>query len=104
MNKGLAWIVIILLALLLAIQGYELYGDLQAAQQRKAIALAAMDLAAEQRTIILSVMDEYQKAAYSDDVDRIAEQQLIATEHQLVLLQILAIQNGSITELLAGIE
>jgi len=100
MNKGLARVGIVLLMLLLAVQGYRLYDDIQAAQQRKVLAEGAMDLMAKQRVLINSVMDEYHSAAYGDAVDRIAEQQLIATEYQLQMLQVLALQNGEIIGLL----
>ena len=104
MNKGFAWTIIVLLVLLLAIQGYQLYSDIRVAQQRKVLAEGVMDLTAAQRTIILDVMDLYHDAAYGEQVERIAEQQLIATEFQLQMLQVLAIQNSQIVDLLAGIE
>jgi len=104
MNKRLAWAGIVLLVLLLAIQGYQLYMDMRAQAQRAELATGVMLLIGQQRGLISGVMDQYHDAAYADHVDRIAEQQLIATEFQLQMLQVLAIQNGQIMELLAGVE
>jgi len=100
MNKGFAWTIVVLLALLLAVQGYQFYGDILAAQQRKALAEEAMDLMASQRDLIAGVMGDYRSDAYGDKVERIAEQQLIATEYQLQMLQVLALQNGEMLGLL----
>ena len=63
MNKGFARTIIVLLVLLLAVQGYQLYVDIQA-----------------------------------------AEQQLIANEYQLEMLQVLALQHGKLMQLLIGTE
>jgi len=100
MNKRLALVGVVLLVLLVAAQGYQLYDDIQIARQRQALAEGAMDLMAKQRILINGVMDEYHGDAYGDKVDRIAEQQLIATEYQLQMLQVLALQNGEIIGLL----
>jgi hypothetical protein len=63
----------------------------------------AQDLVTRQQAVISGLVDEYQKAAYqTPGVDRIAEQQLIAAESTLGALQILAIQNSQIIELLAN--
>src|SRR3990172_4330687 len=63
----------------------------------------AQALVDRQRNIILDLVTDYESAAYADPgIDRIAEQQLLAAEHQLVALQILAIQNGQIIELLSA--
>lgn len=62
-----------------------------------------LELTEQQREFISGVLDEYKDAAYdNDDIDRIAEQQLIASEYQLLLLQTIAIQNTQILELLGA--
>jgi hypothetical protein len=49
------------------------------------------------------MMSDYQGDVYDNpSIDRIAEQQLIAEEYQLAALQIFAIQNGQLIELLAA--
>jgi hypothetical protein len=53
-----------------------------------------------QDTLILGLMNSYEGAAYGSSVDRIAEQQLIAAETQIMALQALALQNRQIAELL----
>jgi hypothetical protein len=48
-------------------------------------------------------MTSYQKAAYeSNSVSTIMQQELVATEHALIGIQVLAIQNSQIIELLAA--
>ena len=44
----------------------------------------------------------YEEVAYGPDVNRIAEQQLLATEPQLLALQIIGMQNGKIASLIAS--
>ncbi|MDD5368133.1 MAG: hypothetical protein PHQ40_03530 [Anaerolineaceae bacterium] len=64
---------------------------------------AAQALADTQQTTILGLMDDYNKAAYkSSSVDRISEQQLIAAEYNLEALQVLAIQNSQVIQLLSN--
>ncbi|MCX6101627.1 MAG: hypothetical protein NTV92_09505 [Candidatus Bipolaricaulota bacterium] len=47
-------------------------------------------------------MDTYEKTAYrSAEIDRISEQQLVAAESTLAALQIIALQNSQIIQLLA---
>jgi type II secretory pathway pseudopilin PulG len=68
-------------------------------QERVEAARLVLD---SQREIIFGLLSEYEDAAYNNPrLDRIAEQQLIAAEYQLTVLQILAIQNSQIIELLA---
>ena len=78
MDKRLASMGMVLLVLLVAAQGYQIYSSIQAAQQNKALALLMMDL--------------------------MAEQQRVAAEYQLQILEIVAVQNAQIMELLVGIE
>lgn len=56
-------------------------------------------LARDQHTIT-GAFDNYHADAYNAGIDRIAEQQLIAAEYQLLLLQIIARQNAEIIELM----
>ena len=64
---------------------------------------AAQELVTAQREIILGLVNNYEKSAYDNpDVERITEQQLIASEYTLSALQIIAIQNSQIIELLAN--
>jgi len=60
------------------------------------------NLLERQQSMLTSILSDYKGNAYSSDVDRIAEQQLIATEYQLMLLQLIAQQNVLMIELLAG--
>lgn len=99
----------LMLTTLVALAGYQVvstYQQNQVASQRAAShaerVLAAQELVETQQSYIMSLMDEYQDAAYDNPaVDRIAEQQLLATESNLAALQIIAIQNSQIIELLA---
>lgn len=50
--------------------------------------------------VIISARDGYHADAYESDVDRITEQQLLALEYQMVLLQIIARQNAVMIELM----
>ena len=65
-------------------------------EQAEGIAMLA-DL---QDEIIFNLFESYEDTAYGPSVDRIAEQQLIAAEHQLMALQSIALQNRQIAELL----
>ncbi len=110
MNEGRSytgWFVVIalLLVLLVGAEGYRLYVDFQDRAAREEYVEAVDSLMNLQRTMIMDVMDDYREAAYSDpNVERIAEQQLLAEEFQLMTLQVLAIQNGQIMELLANVR
>ena len=53
-----------------------------------------------QRRIIADASDSYRADAYNSDLDRIAEQQLVAAEYQMILLQTIAQQNAQMIELL----
>ena len=56
---------------------------------------------ARQQRVTTSAADSYRADAYDTDVDRIAEQQLIAAEYQILLLQVIAQQNAEMIELMA---
>ena len=63
----------------------------------------AKELVQKQQSVILGLVDNYQKDAYNNPkVERIAEQQLIVSEYTLSALQIIALQNSQIIELLAN--
>ena len=62
----------------------------------------AQALIERHRRIIADASDSYRADAYAPAIDRIAEQQLIAAEYQLLLLQIIAQQNAQMIELLAA--
>jgi CHASE1-domain containing sensor protein len=63
---------------------------------------AARSLVEQQSRLISSLMSDYEKSAYDNPgIDRIAEQQLLAAESTLAALQVIAIQNSQMIELLA---
>ena len=106
------WYVVIslLLLLLLAVNSASFvltYQKNQIEAQRAATYQARVDAASQivesQRTYILDIIDNYQKDVYGNpDVERIAEQQLIAEEYQLSVLQTIAIQNSQVLELMVA--
>jgi len=53
-----------------------------------------------QQRIVAGATDSYRADAYDPGVDRIVEQQLIAAEYQMLLLQVIAQQNTMIIELM----
>ena len=55
---------------------------------------------ARQQRLITSATDNYRADAYDSGVERIAEQQLIAAEYQMLLLQVIAQQNAQTIELM----
>jgi len=96
-----------LLLVLSAVQFIFTYQQNQIAAQRAASyadrVAAAEKLVTSQQTVILGLLDNYHKDAYENSsIDRITEQQLIASEYNLAALQIVAIQNSQIIELLAN--
>lgn len=98
------WFIIVslLLLALIAAEGYHVYTDMQARAENDKVSVTVEQLLEKQRDVVMNVFDDYQKAAYENkDVDRITEQQLLAAEFQLQMLQVLAIQNAQIMELLA---
>jgi len=101
-SKGRAWsvVAVVLLLLILVVSAYN---TVSTELSRRARTEAVKELVEEQRRIANSIVSEYEGLAYDNpDVDRITEQQLLATEHQLVALQLIALQNAMIIELLAG--
>jgi hypothetical protein len=106
---GLLVVIAILIALLLSVEIYQVvatYNQNQLAEARAKNYQSRVDEATQlvknQQTVISGLLTDYENAAYGSSVDRIAEQQLIATEFTLTALQILAIQNSQIIELLAN--
>jgi len=53
-----------------------------------------------QQWIVAGAADSYHTDAYAPGIERIAEQQLIAAEYQILLLQAVAQQNAVIIELM----
>ena len=58
------------------------------------------DLMELQDEVIFDLLESYEDSAYGSNVDRIAEQQLIAAEAQIAGLQTIALQNRQLAELL----
>ena len=99
----IVWLVVIALLLLINVAGvgYQIYNAEKRTANYQERLVAVSELADIQQDAIFSLMDSYVDAAYGPKVDRIAEQQLLATESTLQALQIIAIQNTQIIELLA---
>jgi len=114
-NNGITklqgWIITILLALILVAQGFSIFNSFKKDQINRKRASTyeerieeAQNVLDDQRDIIFDLMTEYEDAVYNNpSVDRISEQQLLAEEFQLTVLQSIAIQNTQIIELLATI-
>ena len=109
-NKGVAATVVALLVLILATQVFTILSTLQqnrVASKRAATYQARVETAQKvvdrQQDVIFDLVTDYHASAYDspDVIDRITEQQLLAAEYQLTALQIIAIQNSQILELLA---
>jgi hypothetical protein len=100
-HVGLRWI-IILLVLLLLTQVFQVVTSWQRSVVHARKVEQVRALVDKQQTFVLGLVDSYHKDAYENtQVDRIAEQQLLATEYTLNALQVMAIQNSQIIELLA---
>jgi len=100
-NPSRPWsvVAVILLALILAL---NIYNVVRTETTRKARVEALEPILAQQMRIADDLITSYQSDAYDNSqVERIAEQQLIATEYQLVALQLIAQQNVQIIGLLA---
>ena len=96
-----SWMVTFLLFCMVLFQAIQLFGDFQARRQCQTAVESFQGVITAQKTIYLDLYQTYQKAAYEDSrVDRIAEQQLLASESQLTALQVLASQNGVLIDLL----
>jgi len=107
--SGLLLTITVLLALLLTVEVYQVVATYQQNKLVEERASAyqtrveeAKELVSRQQTIIMGLLSDYEETAYGSNVDRIAEQQLIATEYTLTALQIIALQNSQIIELLAN--
>ena len=100
-NQSLPWsvVAVILLALILALNVYSVVRE---ETVRNARAEALEPILTQQMHIADDLITSYESDAYGNSqVERIAEQQLIATEYQLVALQLIAQQNVQIIGLLA---
>lgn len=105
--RGLLIIICVLLGALLATNLWDIRQEAlerereqerwTAQQERSEEIRAMMEI---QDTLIYDPMEDYQKTAYGSSVERIAEQQLIAAETQIIALQTIALQNRQIAELL----
>lgn len=102
-------IIAILLLLILLVQVYTIIDTRQQRQVEEQRAAEIRDKAAN-IAVLYALQDEltsdlfasYQEDAYDNpSVERITEQQLIATEYQLLSLQILSRQNQAIVDLLS---
>ena len=108
--KTILWIIVVLLALVLVSQVFQIVDTFQQnkiaserAESYQTRVDAAQKLVKDQRDLILDLVQDYEDVAYNNpSIDRIAEQQLLAAEFQLLGLQTLALQNGQIIELLAS--
>jgi predicted RND superfamily exporter protein len=102
-NRPLLIAIAVLLALLVAVSATQLVMNLQANSARDKRAEAAEQLVQSQQSLITSLLTDYQDAAYDDpNVETIYQQQLIASEHILIALHVIAIQNSEVIELLAA--
>ena len=101
----ISYVIVALLFLVLVMQVVTFFDtrarDARNREEFENRAAAIRELANAQNELSLDLMDEYQDVAYGPNVDRIAEQQLIATEYQIISTQVLALQNRTIIELLA---
>jgi hypothetical protein len=103
-------LIAVFLGLILLINAYQMLVGFQqgqiaaerAANYQKRVADAHVILG-EQSSVIAGLMNTYQSAAYGNSgIDRIAEQQLLASEYTLQALQIMATQNTQIIGLLSA--
>ena len=100
-SMPLTWITLLLVLILLT-QLFQTFTTWQRSAAHARKVEQARELVDKQQTLILGLMDSYRKDAYGNtSVDRIAEQQLIAMEYSLSALQVMAIQNSQIIQLLA---
>lgn len=102
-------VIAVLLLLSVGLTGFQVFSTSQQNQiaaERAATytkrAQAAEDLATSQQSAISSLLDDYQKEAYNNpQVTTIYQQQLVSSEFALRALQVIAIQNSQIVQLLA---
>jgi len=85
---------------MVAVQVFQTVRDFQEERHCTAVVENMQTTITAQKNIYGDLMKSYEKAAYGNSsVDRIAEQQLIATESQLAAMQVIASQNGLLIEL-----
>jgi hypothetical protein len=95
-------LITVLLALILLVHLYQVGAAWERNSRRSQKVKDATALVEKQQFLISGLVVAYRGAAYDNSkVNRIAEQQLIATEYTLQALQVLGIQNSQIIELLA---
>lgn len=109
-NRSLLIAIIVLLAILLIsnlFQAISTYQQNKIAAQRATIyaqrVQEAEDLAKNQQELLMGLLSDYNSDAYGAGVDRIAEQQLIASEYTIQMLQIIGIQNSQILMTLSSL-
>lgn len=90
-------LVVFLLFCMVSFQAAQLVIDFQADRQCKTALESVQGVVTAQKNIYQDLYQTYHKAAYENvSVDRIAEQQLLASESQLTALQVIASQNGTL--------
>jgi hypothetical protein len=95
------WIIIALLAAILVSNIFMIVAAGGQSEEYQTAIDDAQALIQQQQSTIQSLFNDYESLAYNNpSVDRIAEQQLLAAEFQLEALQIIALQNAQIIELL----
>jgi uncharacterized protein HemX len=110
MNSKLNTVLLALVAVLLAANlGYTVYQGQQVAQAidedrayREELAGNIRDFNTDLVDQMDNIVNEYEQVAYGGSLDRIAEQQLVATEYQLRLMQLLIQQQGELAYMLSG--
>jgi hypothetical protein len=101
---GLALIIAVLLGIQFAITYHQNQINSQRAAEYQKRVEQASTLVNTQQDVIIGLFKDYQAAAYENvSVDRITEQQLLAAEYTIQALQIIALQNSQIIELLSAI-
>jgi hypothetical protein len=108
--RTVLWIIAVLLLLTLLSNVFSIvttYQKDKLEQDRAATYQARVEEAKTivnmQRDIIDDLVSDYEEDAYDNPlIDRIAEQQLLAAEYQMLALQTLAIQNSQIIEFLSA--
>ncbi len=104
-NPNLTWlrIIAVLLLLLLGLEIYRTVDAVMLSQTRNARVQKIQTVISNQQQMIDEIISDYHAAAYDNpSVERIAEQQLLAAEHTLLTLQMMALQNNQIIQLLAN--
>jgi hypothetical protein len=97
-------VITVLLILILLAQLYQAYTTWQRSMVHAQKVEAVRDIVDKQQTLILGLLDSYHKDAYENEsLERISEQQLVASEYTLTALQIIGVQNTQIIELLSDV-